>query len=96
MSLRTFTDNLINLAIESCLVQELDSIFTSGSVATMIDEELSTFASEEEGVINRRSQLVTDIALLKEGLGLCRRNMPRNVKGWHLKLTPPMARLQTN
>jgi len=81
MSLRTFTDNLINLVIESCLIRELSGIFSSSLVANMGVEELEAYAAEEEGVTNRRSQLQTDTALLKEGLDLCRRNVPRNVKG---------------
>ncbi|KAH7347876.1 dynamin family protein [Plectosphaerella cucumerina] len=81
MSLRTFTDNLVNLVIESCLVRELTSIFSASLVATMNEEQLSSFASEEDGVANYRSQLQTEISLLKEGLELCRRNMPRNLKG---------------
>jgi hypothetical protein len=79
MSLQTFTENLIHLVIESCLVQELTSIFNPNHVATMNDEQLSSFAAEEDGVTDYRSQLQTDISMLKEGLELCRRNMPRNL-----------------
>ncbi|KAH6684888.1 P-loop containing nucleoside triphosphate hydrolase protein [Plectosphaerella plurivora] len=81
MSLRTFTDNLITLVIESCLIQDLPGIFNPSTMSTMDEEQLSSFAAEEEGVTNYRSQLQTEIALLKEGLELARRNMPRYPKG---------------
>ncbi|KAK7721604.1 hypothetical protein SLS63_009510 [Diaporthe eres] len=77
MALRTFTDNLINLAIESCLVQDLPSIFTPRLVNIMDDRKLAEFAAESEEVRNYRSQLREDIKLLKQGLEQCRRYKPR-------------------
>lgn len=77
MALRTFTDNLINLAIESCLVQDLPSLFTPRLVNNMDDGKLAEFAAESEGVLNYRSQLRKDIKLLKQGLEQCRRYKPR-------------------
>ncbi|GKT64312.1 dynamin family protein [Colletotrichum tofieldiae] len=77
MALRTFTDNLINLAIESCLVQDLPSLFTPRLVSSMDDEKLAELAAESEEVRNYRSQLQEDIKLLKQGLEQCRRYRPR-------------------
>ncbi|KAG6359457.1 hypothetical protein INS49_012978 [Diaporthe citri] len=65
MALRTFTDNLINLAIESCLVQDLLGLFTPRLVNSMDDRKLAELAAEPEGVRNYRSQLREDIKLLK-------------------------------
>ncbi|KAK2020907.1 hypothetical protein LX32DRAFT_678049 [Colletotrichum zoysiae] len=73
MSLRTFTDNLNNLVIESCLIQDLPAIFTPKLVNRMDDEKLAELAAESEEVQAYRSQLREDIKLLKQGLQQCRR-----------------------
>lgn len=69
MALRTFTDTLIDLAIESCpkTVNEMD------------DTRLAELAAESEEIRERRTQLQTDIKLLKKGLDRCRRYRPRGV-----------------
>lgn len=77
MALRTFTDNLINLAIESCLVQDLPNLLTPRLVNSMDAGKLAEFAAESEEVRNYRSQLREDIKLLKQGLEQCRRYKPR-------------------
>ncbi|KAK1962852.1 hypothetical protein LY78DRAFT_220912 [Colletotrichum sublineola] len=77
MALRTFTDNLINLAIESCLIQDLPAIFTPKLVNRMDNERLAELAAESEEIRNHRSQLREDIKLLKQGLEQCRRYKPR-------------------
>ncbi|KAF6825269.1 dynamin family protein [Colletotrichum plurivorum] len=79
MALRTFTDNLINLALESCLIQELPGILTPKAVSGMDDERLAELAAESEETRARRTQLQTDIKLLKQGLDQCRRYRPRVV-----------------
>ncbi|KAI8308016.1 Interferon-induced GTP-binding protein Mx [Colletotrichum sp. SAR11_59] len=68
MALRTFTDNLINLALESCLIQELPGILTPKAVNEMDDTRLAELAAESEEIRARRTQLQTDIKLLKQGL----------------------------
>ncbi|KAH0428256.1 hypothetical protein CcaCcLH18_09146 [Colletotrichum camelliae] len=79
MALRTFTDNLINLALESCLIQELPGIMTPKAVNEMDDKRLAELAAESEEIRERRTQLQTDIKLLKQGLDQCRRHRPRGV-----------------
>ncbi|KAJ0315178.1 hypothetical protein Brms1b_006291 [Colletotrichum noveboracense] len=81
MVLRTFTDNLINLALESCLIQELPGILTPKSVNEMDDTRLAELAAESEDIRARRTQLQTDIKLLKQGLDQCRRYRPRGLTG---------------
>ncbi|KAM0325471.1 hypothetical protein ACHAQA_007458 [Verticillium albo-atrum] len=81
MSLRTFTDNLINLGIERCLVRQLPGILTPRLVTAMSDASLSELAAETEDVRIRRAQLQTDIELLKKGLEQCRRYRPRMASG---------------
>ncbi|OLN95269.1 Interferon-induced GTP-binding protein MxB [Colletotrichum chlorophyti] len=52
MTLRTFTDNLINLAIESCLIRDMHSILTPMHVNSMSDERLAELAAESEEGLN--------------------------------------------
>ncbi|KAK2018669.1 hypothetical protein LZ32DRAFT_653958 [Colletotrichum eremochloae] len=80
MALRTFTENLINLAIESCLIQDLPAIFTPRLVNRMDDERLMELAAESEKVRKHRSQLRDDIKLLNQGLEQCRRYKPKGTK----------------
>lgn len=77
MALRTFTDNLINLGIESCLIQDLPNLFTPRLVNNMDSEELEQLAAESEEVRSYRFQLRDDVKVLKEGLEQCRRYRPR-------------------
>ncbi|KAF9870993.1 dynamin family protein [Colletotrichum karsti] len=81
MSLRTFTDNLINLAVESCLVHELPGMFTPADVTRMSDARVAELAAETEETQSIRSQLEAEIRLLEDGLKECRRHRPRSVPG---------------
>ncbi|KAL2207299.1 hypothetical protein CC79DRAFT_727864 [Sarocladium strictum] len=77
MALRTFTDNVINLAVESCLVQDLPNIFTPRQVSNMDETMLQKLAAESPEVCDHRALLKEDIRLLKEGLERCRPYKPR-------------------
>jgi hypothetical protein len=77
MALQTFTDNVTNLAVESCLVQDLPNIFTPRQVSTMDISMLEKLAAESQDVRSSRSRLEEDIRLLKEGLERCRPYKPR-------------------
>lgn len=77
MALRTFTDNLINLSIESCLIQDLPNLFTPRLVNDMDNEKLAKFAAESQEIRSYRSQLQKDIKVLQQGLEQCRRYRPR-------------------
>ncbi|OHE96944.1 dynamin family protein [Colletotrichum orchidophilum] len=79
ISLRTFTDNLINLAIETCLIRDLPNILTPRDVSSMSDARLAELAAESEEVRQYRVQLQEDITMLKKGLEQCRRYKPRAV-----------------
>lgn len=79
MALRTFTDNVIILAIENCLIQEVPSIFTTEMVNQMDDVELDRLASESEDVREERAQLQKEHDALKEGLKSCNRYRERGV-----------------
>ena len=79
MSLRTFTDNIINLAVESCLICHLPSILTPVDVDAMPEEKLSELAGEPEDAKSRRKQLQEEMEALRHGLAKCRQYRPRAV-----------------
>ncbi len=54
-ALETFTDNLISLAVESCLLNGLPDLINSNLIATMSDAELAKYAAESEDTITRRT-----------------------------------------
>ncbi|KAG8163019.1 hypothetical protein KVR01_007497 [Diaporthe batatas] len=96
MSLRTFTDNLINLGIESCLIQDLPNIFTPRLVNDMDDEQLERLAGESEDVRSYRSQLRDNLDLLKQGLEQCRRYRPRETSRVPSSTQPGRPALRQN
>ncbi|KAK4152385.1 P-loop containing nucleoside triphosphate hydrolase protein [Chaetomidium leptoderma] len=79
MSLRTFIDNVINLAVESCLVYHIPTILTPRKVDGMTVEMLEELASESDEVQRQRSDLEDEVRILREGLGKCQKHKPREV-----------------
>ncbi|PNP74545.1 hypothetical protein FNYG_12168 [Fusarium nygamai] len=79
MSLRTFTDNVINLAVESCLVYDIPDILTPTKVDRMSKERLEELAGESDDTSSRRKSLQEEVEILRQGLGQCRRYKPRAV-----------------
>ncbi|OAQ96937.1 hypothetical protein LLEC1_04240 [Akanthomyces lecanii] len=77
LSLRTFTDNVTNLAIEGCLIHNLPTIFTPVEVGEMSDKRLENLASESASAQSRRAQLTKEIIALQKSLDAYRRLMPR-------------------
>ncbi|KAF3062110.1 Interferon-induced GTP-binding protein Mx [Daldinia childiae] len=71
MSLRTFTDNVVVLAVENCLMRDLPSIFTTTRVNGMEDNELERLASESPEVQTERKELQAEYDALKKGLQIC-------------------------
>ncbi|ETS81767.1 hypothetical protein PFICI_06769 [Pestalotiopsis fici W106-1] len=74
MSLRTFADNVVNLAAENCLISEIPDILTSMMVVQMSEERLQEIASESEDIQMERSQLQHEVEILREGLKKCQRS----------------------
>ncbi|KAH7139900.1 P-loop containing nucleoside triphosphate hydrolase protein [Dactylonectria estremocensis] len=81
MSRRTFTDNVINLAIESCLVHDIPDILTPTKVHRMNEARLEELAGESEDSKARRENLKEEIDILRQGLAQCLRYRPRPVTG---------------
>jgi len=79
MSLRTFTDNVIILAVENCLVSKLRSLLTTSMVHEMDEETLSRLAAESSSVRENRRSIQKDIEVLTEGLRICTMYKPRDL-----------------
>ncbi|KJZ73242.1 hypothetical protein HIM_07439 [Hirsutella minnesotensis 3608] len=76
---QTFTENVLNLVVESCLVRDIPNILTPTEVGLMSAERLNELAAESEDAQSRREQLGTEIDILRQGLEQCRRYKPRLV-----------------
>ena len=81
MTRRTFTDNVINLAQESCLICDIPEILTPIKINSLNAEELNDLAAETESAALRRERLEKESVVLKKGLEQCRRYRPRGIPG---------------
>ncbi|KAK4246304.1 P-loop containing nucleoside triphosphate hydrolase protein [Corynascus novoguineensis] len=79
MSLRTFIDNIINLAAESCLIRDIPTILTPMKVDAMSANTLEELASESEEVQIQRRRLEDEVKILREGLRKCQRHERREL-----------------
>lgn len=77
MCRRTFAENVINLAIESCLISEIPNILTPTLVSRLSDDRVAEMAAESEATQLRRRYLEEDIETLHQGLAEYRRFQPR-------------------
>lgn len=74
MSLRTFAENVVNLAVENCLISDLSTIFTPLTVVRMDQERLIELASESDFVQAERLELQHEANILRGGLEKCQRS----------------------
>lgn len=81
ISLRTFAENVINLAVENCLVCDIHNILTPGMVNAMDEEKLRELAAESEEVQTERSSLNYEVQILRNGLQKCQRSRPHERTG---------------
>ncbi|KAH0531335.1 hypothetical protein TsFJ059_000180 [Trichoderma semiorbis] len=88
MSLRTFTDNVVHLVIENCLISEIPHIFSARAVLRMTDDALERLAKESDQVKAERSKLAGEIEKLKTGLQICQRSRPRNFSETFVEIAP--------
>ncbi|KAI0448326.1 P-loop containing nucleoside triphosphate hydrolase protein [Xylaria acuta] len=78
LSLRIFTDNVIILAIENCLIKDLPTIFTTSVVSQMDDDMLERLAAESADIQVERAGLELECEVLQKGLDLCKTYRTRN------------------
>lgn len=75
MSLRTFTDNVIILAVENCLVSKIPDLFKD--IMEEIDmPTLEKLSDEPRLVTQERNRLAKEVDALKDGLRICEKNRP--------------------
>jgi hypothetical protein len=87
MCLRTFTENVIILAAENCLIRHIPDVFEPTKVGAMSDEAVSTLGAEAPAVREERKRLERELKVLESGLRECKRLKPRTVAG-----TLPLSR----
>ncbi|KAI0152050.1 P-loop containing nucleoside triphosphate hydrolase protein [Hypoxylon sp. NC0597] len=71
MSLRTFADNVVTLAIENCLVKDLPLIMTTARFSQMGDSEIEQLASEAPEIQEKRMKLQVQCGAFAKGLQVC-------------------------
>ncbi|KAI1467549.1 P-loop containing nucleoside triphosphate hydrolase protein [Daldinia caldariorum] len=83
MSLRTFVDNVVVLAVENCLISDLPSILTTAKINEMEDSELERLASESPEVETERNELQSEYEALQKGLRICNKFKERKTTAMH-------------
>jgi len=74
MSLRTFIDNVVILAIENCLISELPTVLEPNMVRCMDDEKIVLLVAERPGVAERRKQLDEEVLSVRHSLEIYERH----------------------
>ena len=77
MCLRTFTENVVTLGAEICLIRHVPGIFEPTMVGNMSDAEVSAMGAETAAVQAERQKLEKDLQVLESGLRECKRFKPR-------------------
>lgn len=86
ISHRTFTQNVINLAVENCLMSDIPRILTSDTVIRMTEETLKDLASESSDILSKREFLQEQARKLRDGLEICQHHKRRELKGTYITL----------
>jgi len=76
MSLSTFTENIMILAVENCLIRKIPDMFASTMITSMEDEVLAKLGSETRKVREERETLQLDLSVLEGGLRECKKYRP--------------------
>ncbi|KAI1757990.1 P-loop containing nucleoside triphosphate hydrolase protein [Xylaria castorea] len=76
ISLGAFAQNVVNLAVENCLISDLHTILTPQMVFRMSEERLKELASESEAVQSKRQALQHEVNMLRSGLRKCQQSRP--------------------
>lgn len=76
MSLGTFTDNVIILAAENCLVAKIPDLLKSIIDKDMEPDMLAVLADEPRLISQERKRLRKQVFALEDGLRMCEKNRP--------------------
>jgi GTP-binding protein EngB required for normal cell division len=71
VAIRTFVDNVITLGIESCLLDELDTLLSPLAMARLNDEEVDRLASDSTDDSERRCIAKSKLEKLEFGRAVC-------------------------
>lgn len=77
MSLRVFTDNVITLALENCLISDIPNILSPEKVYDMSDDKVTELAAESKQIREERKKLQLQLEKLRMGFAACREYRPR-------------------
>jgi hypothetical protein len=81
MSLRVFTDNVVTLALENCLISDIPNILSPEKVYDMADDKVTALAAESKHIRREREELQLQLGKLRMGLAACREYKPRESSG---------------
>ncbi|KAH6897274.1 P-loop containing nucleoside triphosphate hydrolase protein [Thelonectria olida] len=87
-TLQTFTDNVITLVVDNCLISHMPDIITLDRVLELNDEDLQMFVTETEEMKQRRTDIKIERFELKEALSACQKHLDRGFSGVPLVLRP--------
>jgi hypothetical protein len=74
-------DNVIILGVENCLMSKLPMILSSKAIYSMKQEVLIRLAGETADITQERITLNREIAILAQGLKICKKHLPRKSPG---------------
>lgn len=81
MSLRVFTDNIMTLALENCLISDIPNILSPEKVYGMTDDKVTALAAESKQIRREREELQSQLEKLRMGFTACREYRPRESSG---------------
>jgi hypothetical protein len=81
MSLRVFTDNVVTLALENCLISDIPNILSPEKVYDMADDRVTALAAESKQTRREREELRMQLERLRISLAACREYKPRESSG---------------
>ncbi|KAH8887890.1 hypothetical protein GQ53DRAFT_796090 [Thozetella sp. PMI_491] len=92
MSLTTFADNVINLAIETCLIRDLPNILSPKGVTRMPDAAVQQISALYKDGEREKQKLEKEILGLSSILQTCQRLRPREKTAAFFHLSQPLSR----
>jgi hypothetical protein len=86
-TLQTFTENVITLVVDNCLISHMPDIITLDRVLELNDEDLEMFVTETEEMKQRRTDIKIERFELKEALSACQKHLDRGFSGTNRHVT---------
>ncbi|KAK4446995.1 P-loop containing nucleoside triphosphate hydrolase protein [Podospora aff. communis PSN243] len=77
LSLKTFTNNIMILALENCLLSGIPEILTADKIHDLSDDEVTALAAESKHIMAEREKLDNELRRLYKGFEACKQYRPR-------------------